>query len=178
MINQLSAADFENLMSHVAEMKSNADLLADDSLATLKESLGLEESKWNLLIQCLNHIFKHSLKYIFKPTTLEKQLEDDLKFHTEKAKEFVKHWSLCTKKDFGDLDKRYKLEDVTWQLNVEAASSVCKKEVIPNARIQLKLSKIKTKKKEDISLQLNSEELVQLYNTLENMQMKLDALGN
>lgn len=165
-------------MGHIADSVGRADILTSNDTLKFKESLNLDGDKWNLLIQSLIHVFKLSLKFIFKPTTLQKQLEDELKLDNEKAKEFVKHWSLCTKRDFGDIENRYKLNDVTWQLNIQVASSVQNKEATPNARLQLNMSKPKTDKRENVTLELNCEELVQLYNALESMQNKLDSVAN
>lgn len=69
------------------------------------------------------------------------------------------------------------MEDVSWQLNVQTASSICNKESIPNAKIQMNLLKVKDETKDSVTLELNEEELVQLYNTLENIQTKLDAVN-
>lgn len=163
-------------MNHVGNSIGNADILTKEDTLRFKETLNLNENDWNLFIQSLVHVFKLSLKYIFKPTVLQKQLEEELNFDSEKAKEFVKHWLLCTKRDFGDLENRYKLNDVTWQLNVQVASSAQNKESIPNARLQLNLSKPKSEERKDVTLELNCEELVQLYNAIENMQTRLDAI--
>lgn len=178
LINELSTTHFEALMSHIANSIGTADILTNSDTLKFKELLQLDdENKWNLLIQSLVHIFKLSLKYIFKPTTLQKQLEDELNLDTEKAKEFVKQWSVCTKRDFGDLENRYKLNDVAWQLNVQVASNAQNKEAIPNARLQLNVSKPnKSEEKKDVTLELDCEELVQLYNALENMQSRLDSI--
>lgn len=165
-------------MGLIASAVGNSDILASKDISKFKESSNLGETNWNLLIQSLVHIFKLSLKFIFKPTALQKQLEEDLKLDHEKAKEFVKQWSMCTKRDFGDLENRYKMNDVTWQLNVQVASSTHSKEATHNARLQLNVSKPKSDIKENVTLELNCEELVQLYNSLENMQSKLDSITN
>lgn len=178
IINGTTAANFEALMKHISNSIGLTDLTTNADTLKFKETLELDENSWNLLIQSLVHIFKLSLKYIFKPTTLQKQLEDDLNLDSEKAKEFVKQWSACTKRDFGDLENRYKLSDITWQLNVQVASSVQNKETIPNARLQLNVVKYKSEEKSDVTLELNCEELVQLYNALETMQNKLDSIKN
>lgn len=163
-------------MNHVANSIGHADILTNPDTLKFKEALELDENSWNLLIQSLVHIFKLSSKYIFKPTALQKQLEEELNFDSEKAKEFVKQWSVCTKRDFGDLENRCKLNDVTWQLNVQVASSAQNKEAIPNARLQLNMLKSKSDEKKDVTLELDCEELVQLYNALENMQSRLDSI--
>lgn len=163
-------------MNYIANGVGRTDLLTNEDTLKLKDSFGFDENSWNLLIQSIIHIFKLSLKLIFKPTTLQSQLENELQLDAEKAKEFVKQWSLCTKRDFGDLENRYKLNDIKWQLNVQVASSAHNKEAIPNARLQLNLLKPKSEEEKDVTLELNCEELVQLYNALENMQSKLDSI--
>lgn len=173
-MNELTVSDFCTLMGLIANSLSRPDTSSSSDIQKFRESLTIEEDTWNLLLPSLIHVFKMSLKFIFKPTTLQRHLEDDLKLDSEKAKEFVKQWSLCTKRDFGDIENRYKLNDVVWQLNMQVASSVHNKETIPNARLQFNMSQSKSEEKEYVTLELNCDELVQLYNALENMQNKLD----
>lgn len=175
-MNETTSEHFEALINHIANTIDSADILTHEETLKFKEILALDENSWNLLIQSLVHMFKLSLKFIFKPTTLQKQLESELNLNSEKAKEFVKQWSLCTKRDFGDLENRYKLNDVTWQFNVQVASSAQNKEVIPNARLQLNLLKPKSEEKSDVTLEFDCDELVELYNVLENIQNKLDSI--
>lgn len=173
IINELTSSDFEILMKEIPR----SDITTSKDMEKLKESLGLDDNSWNLLVQSVAHIFKVSLKFIFKPTALQKQLEDDSKLDSEKAKEFVKQWSLYTKRDFGDLENRWKLNDVAWQLNVQTASSAQNKEATPTARLQFNMAKPKSELEQNLTLELNCEELVQLYSALENMQNKLDTLS-
>lgn len=60
------------------------------------------------------------------------------------------------------------LQNITWELNVEAVSNLFKKEAVPTATVQLKGSN------NDTVLRLDEEELIYLYNTLESIQSKLD----
>lgn len=177
LINALSAKDFAALLSRIADSKANNEFAADE-LRKLSESLDFQENELQLLIQSLAHIFRQSSKFILKPTVLQKQLEEELKFNTPIAEEFVKQWTGKTKADFEDLDNRCRLENVSWQLNVQTASTMSNKEVVPNARLQLDLSRVKDDTKENVTVELKEEELIQLYNSLENIQMKLDIVNN
>lgn len=60
------------------------------------------------------------------------------------------------------------LQNITWELNVEAVSNLFEKEAVPTATVQLKGSN------NDTVLRLDEEELIYLYNTLESIQSKLD----
>lgn len=177
LINNVSLSNFTFVLSRIIE-RNVRELITPDELKTLQESTTLSDNELQLLVHSISYIFKQASKFILKPTTLHKHLTEELKFEADKAEEFVKQWTTQTKKDFEDLENRYKLEDVSWQLNVQAASSVSSKEKIPNAKIQFHLGKVKDSSKDNVTLDLNEEELVQLYNTLENIQIKLDAINS
>lgn len=169
-------ADFKIILSRVAEKRSG-QLFTSEELKKVEVSHQVDENNMQLLIQSITHIFKQSCKFILKPTVLEKQLVEYLKFEKDKAHEFVKVWIADMKKNFEDFENQYQLEDVAWQFNMQTASTTCKKEAIPTARIQMNLSKVKDKQKDNITFELNEEELVQLYNTLESIQTKLDTIN-
>lgn len=169
--------DYCLIISRIIERK-NTKLFAEDELKNMQDASKYDENNLFLAIQSISYIFKQSLKFILKPTVLQKQLIEELKFDTEKAEEFVKQWTTETKLNFENLEDRHKLENVCWELNLQVASSCSNKEKIPSARIQLDLEKVKDGTKDDVILELNQDELVQLYTTLENIQLKLDFVNS
>lgn len=176
LIHQITLADFKTILYRVTE-RNSSELFNPDELKKFEANFELDENNIHLLIHSIAYIFKQSCRFILKPTVLEKQLVEDLKFQQDKVKAFVQLWTSETKKNFGNFEDWCHLEDVSWQLNVQTASSTCNKESIPNAKIQMNLSKVKDETKDSVALELNEEELVQLYTTLENIQTKLDAVN-
>ncbi|KAJ8953346.1 hypothetical protein NQ314_007355 [Rhamnusium bicolor] len=142
-----------------------------------QDSLKLTDDNLQLLIQSITYVFKQASKVILKPTVLQKQLIEYLNFDLEKAEEFVKLWSSETKRDVGDIENRFKLEDISWELNLQSANQICNKQSVPNARVQFKLAKaVDNSKKEKVTVEMDEEELLQLYSTLETIQIKLDNI--
>ncbi|CAH0553662.1 unnamed protein product [Brassicogethes aeneus] len=173
LINSLPTNKFKIILTQI--QSSKGDPFTEEELTKLQESLKLNSANLQLLIQCIAHIFKQSSKVILKPTVLQKQLVEDLKLDEEKSEEFVKIWLQETKNDFGNFEDRLKLEDMSWEINLQTASKLCSKETKPNARIHFKLSD-NHNKKDNVTLELDEEELLNLYNNLEMIQAKLDNL--
>lgn len=174
----MTTVKFKLLLSHIINSK-NEELFTDEELKKLKDSLKLTEDNLQLLIQSIAYIFKQASKVILKPTVLQKQLTEDLGFDVEKAEEFVKQWSTETKKDVGDFENSFKLQDINWELNLETENQISNKQVIPKARVQFKLAKsVDSTKKDAVTVELDEEELLHLYSTLETIQIKLDNIHN
>lgn len=116
-----------------------------------------------------------------KPVTLQKDLENKLKLNSEKSEVFVKVWTDVTKRDFGDLDRRKKLDGVAWSLNLNthsSSNSPGSQILKPIARLQLSMSDFENKHSEETTLELDAQGLVEIYKTLESVQNKLDSVNN
>lgn len=134
----------------------------------------LEIPQVQLLVQSISHILKQSLKVIVKPTILQKQLVENLQLTEDKAEKFVKRWTQETKRDF-DVENSKNLEDLKWELNLETACNHLNKEQHINTRLQLNLIDINKQNKENVTLELDENQLTNLYLTLEKIQNKLDS---
>lgn len=170
LINGIPTKKFPMLLDCI-QRAEGPNLFTPEELTKLQDSLHLTEDKLQLLIQSLVYIFKQSSKIILKPTDFQKHLTDVLGFETEKAEEFVKAWSSETKKHFGDFENRCKLNNISWELNLE----LNKGKPVPKARLQLDVTNFEGNA-DNVIFELNEEELVSLYGTLENVQTKLDKL--
>ncbi|KAF2900879.1 hypothetical protein ILUMI_05284 [Ignelater luminosus] len=175
LVNSLTTESFIQLLQHITQSK-HEHIFTQEQFVKLKESLGLSPTNLNLLIQSIAHIFKQSSKVIIKPTVLQRQLVEDIKFDSEKAEEFVKVWTNTTKDQFENLESLLKLNKVSWELNLQTSSSLHSKQVIPNVRFKLELSNAKVQEHETVVFELNEAELLHMYNTLENIQNKLDII--
>lgn len=174
----MTSVKFKLLLSHIINSE-NEELFTAEELKKLKDSLKLTEDNLQLLIQSIAYIFKRASKVILKPTVLQKHLIENLEFDAEKAEEFVKQWSSETKKDVGDFKNSFKLQDINWELNLETENQICNKQLIPMARVQFKLAKsVDSTKKGIVTVELDEEELLHLYSTLETIQIKLDNINN
>ncbi|CAG9861018.1 unnamed protein product [Phyllotreta striolata] len=178
LINSISTKKFQLLLAHIANSKGG-ELFTNDEVEKLKVSLKINNESVQLLIQSIHHICKQSNKVILKPTVLFKQLCENLGLDEEKAEEFVKVWCTQTNEDIGDFNNRLKLENLTWELNVQTADQINVKQSLPVARIQLNLAKsTNTDVKENVIMEFDNTELLHLYNNLEKIQIKLDNINN
>ncbi|RZC43217.1 uncharacterized protein BDFB_001361, partial [Asbolus verrucosus] len=174
LINSLNRTKFSLLLKHIVKSEKE-ELFTQEELVKLSESLKLDETNLQLLIQSIAYIFKQSSKVILKPTVLQEQLVEHLKFNPEKAEDFVKLWTEETNQVF-DLKNSHNLENISWELNIQTASTLCNKEQHLNTRLQMGLVSVDGKEKENVILELDEEELLHLYNVLENVQSKLDNI--
>lgn len=178
LINLLSDTQFSLLLKRTNE-SDGREIVSEDEQKKLGEVLSLNPDNVNLLLQSLVHLWKQSIKIIIKPTDLLRNLVDVLQLSPDKSEEFVKIWTDRTKSDCGDLEKQKKLDSISAEINLEIASSYDSKELIPKARLQLNLTDfVNDSKGEHVTLELSEEELVELYNTIEKVQAKLDNIQN
>ncbi|XP_056641396.1 COMM domain-containing protein 10-like [Diorhabda sublineata] len=177
LINSVSTKKFKLLLIHIVSSKSEA-IFTDDELKKLKESLKLDDDSLQLLIQCISHIFSQSTKVILKPTSLYKQLTEQLNITEEKSEEFVRIWCKKTNEDFDNFNNKMKLENLSWEINIQGADQINNKQSVPIARVQLQLTKSDNEKKERVVMEFDRTELLQLYNNLEKIQVKLDQINS
>ncbi|EEZ99059.1 COMM domain-containing protein 10 [Tribolium castaneum] len=174
LINSLNRNKFNLLLKHIVQSETD-EIFTQAELAKLSESLKLDDANVQLLIQSIAHIFKQASKVILKPTILQDQLVEKLKFESDKAEDFVKLWTQETKRNF-DVENSKNLDNISWELNVEAASSFTNKERFVHSRLQMALVSVDGEEKENVVLELDEDELKHLYNTLEKIQNKLDSI--
>ncbi|KAB0796347.1 hypothetical protein PPYR_10408 [Photinus pyralis] len=175
IINSIEKSQFAKLLEQIHRFHSE-DPFSQSELQELQENLGLNLKQLELLLQTAFYIFKQSLKVILKPTGLQKQLVEALNFRDDKAEEFVKAWTIVTKRDFGNLEDRFNLTEISWELNLQTSSPLQSKELTPNLQLKLGLTKTHSVDEKNILLELDEKELLQLYNTFENIQNKIDFL--
>lgn len=161
------------MLSHIATSK-NEEAFTPNELKKLSESLRISDEHVILLINSIKYILKQSSKVVLKPTTLEKHLKEHLKFDDEKSKVFMKIWCEEINKDIGNFDEIMNLDDLAWEQIVKVADQVSIEQQVPAARLQLNLSSTSKKDRKNVTVELDKEDLLQLYNTIEAIQMKLD----
>lgn len=177
LINLLSNTQFSLLLKRINDSDGN-DIVSEEEHKKLGDILHLESDSVHLLLQSLIHVWRQSIKVILKPTDLLQNLTEVLGLHTEKSEEFVKVWTERTKSDCGDLEKHKKLDSIAWEINLESASCYNTKQLTPKARLQLNLTDFVSENSDRITLDLNEEELIELYHTIEKVQSRLDNIQN
>lgn len=128
------------------------------------------------MLETLAYIVKCSRMFLMKPTILQEELIEKLKFNPEKAQYFVKYWTENVKKDCPDFENRSKLQNFSWELNLEAATDCNFKTTNLTSLLQFEIKDNKEKTK-FITMEMNEEQLIDLYNQIEVMQSTLDNIN-
>lgn len=174
IMNSLSTKKFQLLLSHLV-FSTNGDAFTSEELIKLRDSLKISDENLMLLVNSIKYLIKQYARVILKPTTLKKELKEHLKLDEEKCDVFVKIWCEETNKDMGKIDDVMNLDDLAWEQNIKIADQVSSEQEMPVTRLQLNLSSTNNiDKNERIVIELDKDELLQLYNALEVIQIKLD----
>ncbi|XP_044755935.1 COMM domain-containing protein 10-like [Coccinella septempunctata] len=163
MLKSVSLEIFQWILGKI----QTKEIFTDNDIENLMKKLKLSELKVKHIIETVSYLHKHLSKIILKPAELEKALIEDFNIEEDKAHSWIKIWTEDISQNF-NLGNINELQSITWELNLEAASNLSRKKALPTASIQLNGTIDNT------VLHLNEEELVHLYNTLENIQAKLD----
>lgn len=145
------------------------------SLEELEQLVKVERQDFLLLIKTLSYILKRASTFIMKPTKLQSELKEKLKLQDNKIDVIMKLWIKNMKPILDRLDtdagKSNELENIGWKLKVQLSSEAQQKEKTPISHLQLC-----TTVGEPINLEINHNELLNLYNQLEAIQNELDSL--
>lgn len=175
-INSIDPAKFPLLLSRIYNAKDIEQPFSQEEIQKLEKSLNLQNDDLRIMIDTLVTIIKRSHCVLMKPTVLQDELTEKLHFDSNKTETFVKFWTENTKADFDDIQNRKKLQNISWELNLQTASDCDLKETIPTSLIQLEV-KNSEDKLENITFEMNEEQLLEMYNQVESIQNYLDSIN-
>uniref|UniRef100_A0A1Q3FNG4 COMM domain-containing protein n=1 Tax=Culex tarsalis TaxID=7177 RepID=A0A1Q3FNG4_CULTA len=146
-------------------------------LDTIRTACQLDEPEFKLVLQTLSYLVKRSLKFMLKPSGLQADLtRSRLQLGENKCNAFVRCWIASTKIILDSLERdeatANQLEDVSWKVRAQLSSEPRQKDKLALGQLELRTSSSKC-----VNLELNSEEIVELYNQMERIQAELDAFG-
>uniref|UniRef100_T1PIU4 HCaRG protein n=1 Tax=Musca domestica TaxID=7370 RepID=T1PIU4_MUSDO len=149
----------------------------ENALEELERLVGVPRPDFLLLIKTFSYILRRTSTYIIKPSLLQAELRDKLQLQDEaKIDAIVRLWVRQTTPIMNNLARdcyeSNEIADVAWKLNVEISSHCQQREKTALAVLQLK-----TGAGEDINLEMNHDELLQLYQQFECIQNELDAMN-
>ncbi|XP_075158772.1 COMM domain containing 10 protein valette [Haematobia irritans] len=149
----------------------------ENALEELERLVGVPRPDFLLLIKTFSYILRRTSTYIIKPSLLQSELRDKLKLEDEaKIDAIVRLWVRQTSPIMNNLARECyesnEISDVAWKLNVEISSHCQQRQKTALAVLQLK-----TGAGEDINLEMNHDELLQLYQQFECIQNELDAMN-
>lgn len=150
----------------------------ENALEELERLVGVPRPDFLLLIKTFSYILRRTSTYIIKPSLLQAELRDKLQLQDEaKIDAIVRLWVRQTTPIMNNLARECyesnEIADVAWKLNVEISSHCQQREKNALAVLQLK-----TGAGEDINLEMNHDELLQLYHQFECIQNELDAMNS
>uniref|UniRef100_A0A1A9WVV8 COMM domain-containing protein n=1 Tax=Glossina brevipalpis TaxID=37001 RepID=A0A1A9WVV8_9MUSC len=159
------------------EEKSSNELENENALEALESLVGVPRLDFLLLIKTFSYILRRINTYIIKPSLLQAELREKLKLEDDaKIDAIVRLWVRQTTPIMNNLaDERYEsneIADVAWKLNVEI-SSHCQQ----RKKSALGVLQLKTGAGEDITLEMNHEELLEMYHQFECIQNELDTMS-
>ncbi|XP_037934029.1 uncharacterized protein LOC119668568 [Teleopsis dalmanni] len=180
IINALPYETFTTVLNFVHRQMSPTDQDQDmvepeNALEELERLVGVPRSDFLLLIKTFSYILRRTSTFVIKPSRLQVELREKLQLQEAKIDAIIRLWVRQTTPIMNNLaNERYEsneINDVAWKLNVEISSHCQQREKNALAVLQLK-----TGAGEDINLEMNHEELYQLFNQFESIQNELDAI--
>ncbi|XP_054288133.1 COMM domain-containing protein 10 [Macrosteles quadrilineatus] len=178
VINNIDSQKFPLILNRVSQcIQNNSDDLkpfSKDEEDKLVSTLGITPKELKLVLDCSTLILKQAAFNITKPAILQQQLTHHLKLDEDKAGAFVSIWTNQAKNIVGTLKQKSthpnQVEGVTWLLDAAVGSSDGPV-LEPRAVVELKL-----KDSGHLRLDLNQQQMLALYETLEAVQSQLDTL--
>ncbi|KAL1117539.1 hypothetical protein AAG570_003855, partial [Ranatra chinensis] len=182
-INSVDGQKFQLLLVRIIqEMLRNPESnkpFTDEEQEKLMNSLSLSQDDLNLLINTSILIISQAVYNITKPAQLQLLLVENLKIDEEKAVAFVNVWTSNAKKLVGKMKQKSvystQLDSVSWLVNIEMSSTNNPQTFVPKATLQLKL-KESDARCSNLNLDMDENQLMYLYDVLENIQTELDTL--
>lgn len=174
IINKLNNDTFATVLEYVHKNMNPSEEEEDqETLEELEKLAGVPRPEFLLLIKTLSYILKRTSTFLLKPTKLQQELREKLKLEDEKIDGIIRLWIKNTKPILTNLHcgsmEAKEVTDVSWKLNLQISSNCQQKERTALACLQLK-----TGDGNDIDMEMNHNELLQLYNQIESIQTELD----
>lgn len=152
---------------------SGSESEKESALETFHQTFPDERKELKLAIKTLAYILKRALTFIMKPEALTRDLGAVAAMASEKAEIVTKFWMNKTKGVLAEsgISSGRELVNIDTKLDIELSSSAEQKSRLPVAGLRLA-----TADGERIGLELNHQELFEVYTCLESIQDELDFL--
>ncbi|KAK4310350.1 hypothetical protein Pmani_018070 [Petrolisthes manimaculis] len=146
----------------------------------LSVSLGLSSDEMHQLVTTTLHILHQAAQGTVRPGVLEEHLVV-AGLTQDRAEVFGQLWAMHARSILTTLRNQslaqYQLEDMQWSLQLETATRTRARQARPLALLQLSLSTPGgSTEKENVAVQMDRQQLFQLYQQLEQVQGQLDSL--
>ncbi|XP_052784943.1 COMM domain-containing protein 10-like [Mya arenaria] len=182
IINNLDGSKFPLLLSRILQKLHMKDerTFSEEEEERLQSTLSLEVTDLELLLQTLEFFLQQAAYHAAKPAVLTQQLTQ-LEMEEDKVTALVEAWTSSGRDVLQKLRQRtllpHQLDTINWRLNLQMAQSTKTKQKIPNAMLELGVSREERDSNQKIRMEFTHEELYQFYNQLETIQKQLDGLS-
>uniref|UniRef100_A0A336K2N0 CSON013648 protein n=1 Tax=Culicoides sonorensis TaxID=179676 RepID=A0A336K2N0_CULSO len=166
ILNSIDKQNFQKLV----DFTSYNDKEKTEKLSELQniESF-LEGKKLNLAFKTITYILKRLMLFLASPETILNDLTQKLNMKSEIAEIMVKAWTKKTKLILEGVCAEKELIDVQWDLKVTLSSSIEQKPKTP-----IGILRMQTADYNKLNLEMNTSDLMNLFNIFENVQDELD----
>lgn len=176
-----------------------------DEEEKLSVSLELNETELSLLLDTVTLIYAQAAYHVVKPALMESYMKETFNIREEKVTVLVKTWGTYAKGIVEELRQKsifpvqvktvkifiskskfcydflnfisQKVNEINWNLNVQASSTAVAKDTRPTVILQLGLTDASIKDgRSSLTIESDKSGLLELYNNLEKIQSQLDSL--
>lgn len=173
--NTLSIEQYSSLIKYVIKESKIIEGDPKSDINALIEELKIKPQHVDILVKILTNFYKMLSTVIIKPTALKQLLQKEMQMSNETATVFVKLWSEDTTKEFGNFEAQKRLDNVSWQVNLETYNSQSGSKMRPKVTVQFELSELLEKTNDNVVIDFSESQLQELYNVCEAIQEKLDS---
>ncbi|OXU24964.1 hypothetical protein TSAR_000923 [Trichomalopsis sarcophagae] len=162
----------QSLQSGVSENIFNAE--EEEKLLV---SLSLEKTDLTILLQTITSIYTQAAFHLVKPNVVETSMKELFSIGDNKVAILSHAWITHAEGIVNALKHKSifprQVTDVSWSVDVKAASTAAAKEAKPLAKLQLSFGGSENSK---LTVEMNKTQLWDLYHKLDDIQSQLDSL--
>ncbi|KAJ8678937.1 hypothetical protein QAD02_014724 [Eretmocerus hayati] len=178
ILNQIENNKLRQLVNRVCQsLESSLDdtIFSTDEEEKLSSSLNLDQSGIKVLLHTFKTIYNSAAIHFVTPAAMESSMKDKLCIEDDKIAVLVNAWLTHSEKIIAAHKKKSifpsQVSDVSWTIDVKAASTAIAREAKPVAKLQLEL---KGDENEFITVEMNKTQLSDLYEKLGDIQDQLE----
>lgn len=169
------------IISRIAQSVINdtkiEDAFSTEEKAKLEDVLGLDSTNIDLLLKTIRQCFCFAAYHGIKPHVLSQKLAEhiDESVADIMSKAWQKYGREITTTLKQNTISSNRLSKIDWHLNLQIAQASKSRISEPNVVLQLRTGN--DENPNDVTIEMNHDELLSFYNKLETIQEQLDALS-
>ncbi|XP_043281219.1 COMM domain-containing protein 10 isoform X2 [Venturia canescens] len=181
IIDRLDNGKFRALVNHICitmQLNTNSKIFSDEEEQKLLATLEIEKETLTILLDTIKLIYLEAAYGIIKPSAMEALMKNSFNISEEKVSIFTNAWITHGKSFIECLQQKsifpLQVENINWEFNIRSSSSALSHDVNPVVWLQLGLSGHEANSK--LTIEMEKNDLTNLYNRCEDIQRQLDLL--